>query len=122
MDERFSERVKEIAYMVGGVAKLARKAGITANAVRSYIIEGRDPKRKVLIGLANAAEVNLLWLAVGEGPQKAKGVYIKEANLKEWLLDFYKKFPEFEVSVNVRGTQDAGDEEREKELVRKLGL
>ena len=37
--------------------------------------------------MANGAGVNLLWLAAGEGPRKARGVYIKEANLKVklWL-------------------------------------
>lgn len=119
MDKDFAERMREIAFMVGGVSKLAKKVDLTANAIRSYINEGRDPKRKVLLDMANGAGVNLLWLAAGEGPRKARGVYIKEANLKEWLLDFQKKFPEFEITVGVKGVDDFDQEE---DLVRRLGL
>lgn len=104
MSADFIERIKKICEIAGNPAKLAKKTGITANAIRSYISTGREPSRKNLIAMAEATEVNLLWLATGEGPmkkgQEGGGLSNKDKiTLEIWMNVFEEMFPDFECLI-----------------------
>lgn len=45
-----------------------QESGISQGALKRYLAGG-DPSRSKLIAMAKAANVNLLWLATGEGPK-----------------------------------------------------
>ena len=66
MDSQFIERMRICADLAGSVNALARKADLSQSGIRRYFTGG-DPTRRVLIALAEAAGVNVLWLATGEG-------------------------------------------------------
>jgi DNA-binding phage protein len=65
-DSGFVERMQKCAERAGSVNALARKADLSQSGIRRYF-SGGEPTRKVLIAIANAAGVDFLWLATGEG-------------------------------------------------------
>jgi len=48
---------------------LARLTGMSQSGMRRYFVGG-EPTRPVLVSIANAVNVNLLWLATGEGEMR----------------------------------------------------
>ncbi|MGZ8219360.1 helix-turn-helix domain-containing protein [Methylomagnum sp.] len=66
LDEGFVARMQRCAERVGSVNALARKADLSQSGIRRYF-SGGEPTRKVLIAIANAADVDFLWLATGAG-------------------------------------------------------
>lgn len=62
----FVERLKKTCALAGNASALAKKAGISNSGLSRYL-GGGDPSRKVLVSLAQAGGVNLIWLATGEG-------------------------------------------------------
>lgn len=62
----FVERLRQLIHRVGSANALARKAGVSQSGFQRYLAGGQ-PTRKVLIALAQAAEVDLIWLMTGEG-------------------------------------------------------
>lgn len=66
VDAEFIERMRACADLVGSVNALARKSGLSQSGIRRYFTGG-DPTRRVLIAIAEAAGVNVLWLVSGEG-------------------------------------------------------
>jgi DNA-binding phage protein len=67
VDPGFVARMQKCAERAGSVNALARKADLSQSGIRRYF-SGGEPTRKVLIAIAEAAEVDFLWLATGEGP------------------------------------------------------
>ena len=63
---RFPERLKSIAPD-GERREFARKLGISEGALRSYLNGVSKPDIDRLVAIAIAGNVNLLWLATGEG-------------------------------------------------------
>ncbi|MBF0368557.1 MAG: helix-turn-helix transcriptional regulator [Magnetococcales bacterium] len=49
----------------------ARKTGISDTAIRHYLAGKGEPSLSKLIAVAQASELNLLWLATGEGSMRA---------------------------------------------------
>ena len=68
--ECFVKRLEELASDVGSASALARAAGISQSGLSRYL-HGGEPTRPVLIAIARAAGVNLLWLMTGEPPKRA---------------------------------------------------
>lgn len=66
-DLSFSERIKKIISLVGSAEKLAYNSGMSSRVIGQYLSGKTDPTRKKLIALAEAAGVNIEWLATGEG-------------------------------------------------------
>ncbi len=64
----FGDRLEE-AIGEKSVHGFAINSGFTESLIRSYLSGKSLPGLDKLIGIANAAEVNLLWLATGEGPK-----------------------------------------------------
>lgn len=65
-EDGFAERLKKLIALNGTVNALAKKAGISHSGLLRYL-SGGDPSRKVLVALAEAANVDLVWLATGRG-------------------------------------------------------
>jgi len=65
MEQSFKERVRYIVRKVGSIEKLAQLANVSPRVVGKYLAGESDPSRKRLISLADAASVNVEWLATG---------------------------------------------------------
>lgn len=63
----FAQRINEIVELLGNPNVVAKKAGVTASSVFRWLRGESDPSRTNLIRLADAANVNIAWLATGEG-------------------------------------------------------
>lgn len=63
-----SSRLKEV---IGdeSVLSFANRCGIGESTLRNYL-GGADPSCQRVIAMARAANVNIAWLATGEGPKK----------------------------------------------------
>lgn len=67
-EEVFTERIKKIIEIAGNADKLARMSGMSPRVIGKYLAGDSDPSREKLVALANATNVNISWLANGEGP------------------------------------------------------
>jgi len=63
----FAERMKELVRRTGSIAELARLSGISHSGVANYFHGESVPKVNLAIALADAAAVDFVWLATGEG-------------------------------------------------------
>lgn len=68
----FVGRLRLLVEKVGTASLLAKRAGISASGFQKYLA-GAEPTRKVLIALADAAQVDLLWLMTGQGTMGGTG-------------------------------------------------
>ncbi|WP_168735210.1 XRE family transcriptional regulator [Pseudothauera rhizosphaerae] len=66
VEDGFIDRLRLLADRVGSANGLAKSAGISQSGLQRYLAGGQ-PTRKVLIALARAARVDLLWLITGQG-------------------------------------------------------
>lgn len=71
MTSSFPERLKIIVDQVGNASRLGKLAGISYKSISGYLAGSNDPSRERLVAIAKAANVNLLWLATGEGPMRS---------------------------------------------------
>lgn len=104
----FAERMKEVIRMVGSAEKLARLTGLSARGIGQYASGTSDPTRSKVVTLAEAAGVNVLWLATGEGP-KLKGETAKRS-LSELAFsegeqppEGYIRVPRYDVAASAGG-------------------
>ncbi|TSK07926.1 MAG: helix-turn-helix transcriptional regulator [Geobacter sp.] len=105
-DKSFGERVKEVIRLVGSAEKLARLTGVSARGIGHYAAGTSDPTRTKIVTLSEAAGVNVLWLATGEGPKMKVEVSNKLA-LKDVAFfedrtapEEYVKVPRYDVSAS----------------------
>ena len=71
---QFADRMAKILELFNGnVSELARQAGIAPPSAQRWIDGESDPKMSNLLRLADATNVNLLWMATGQGPMFASG-------------------------------------------------
>jgi phage repressor protein C with HTH and peptisase S24 domain len=82
------DRLRQLIAIAGTATALAKKTGISQSGLSRYLAGG-EPSRRVLVALAQAAGVRVLWLATGEGPQfiADPDAAPKQSNLT--LLPFY---------------------------------
>ena len=64
-------RLRQAVKLAGGNLAVAKRAGMPVGTLNRYM-KGRDMKAAALVALADGANVELLWLATGRGPD-AKG-------------------------------------------------
>ena len=64
--ECFKDRLEVLANKMGGWNALARAAGLSQGGMSRYK-GGGEPTRPILVSIADAAGVNLEWLAAGRG-------------------------------------------------------
>ena len=68
-DATFKERMRICANRAGNAASLSKKSGISSATMSDYINGKSDPSRSRLIDIAKSANVDISWLATGEGKQ-----------------------------------------------------
>ena len=59
---------KVLEIFNGNVSELARQAGIAQPSAKRWIDGESDPQMSNLVRLAQATNINIAWLAAGEGP------------------------------------------------------
>jgi hypothetical protein len=64
--------MKEVIATIGGVRSAAIAAGVSEDQVAGYRDGKSKPALPAIVGLARAADVNLHWLATGEGPKESE--------------------------------------------------
>ncbi len=62
----FVGRLRRLIDLAGSASALAKSAGVSQSGFHRYL-SGGEPSRKVLVALAKAGDVSLVWLATGEG-------------------------------------------------------
>jgi phage repressor protein C with HTH and peptisase S24 domain len=67
----FTRRLHTILQHWPSADRLARAMGVSPSAFRKWLRGEAEPSRERLIALADAAKVNIGWLAKGEGPPPA---------------------------------------------------
>jgi len=77
VDHEFCERIKSLINEAGSAEKLAKKSGVGARNIIKYASGQGDPSRKRLVKLAKAMDVDILWLASGEGGMRREEETIK---------------------------------------------
>lgn len=65
-DAAFMARVHQAVELAGGIAALSRKCGLSRGVIHKYLNGDSEPSRPRLIALAQAANVDVTWLATGE--------------------------------------------------------
>lgn len=72
--EKLGERIKYCASKLGGYDSLFAKTGIPVRTLNNYSAGINDIKSAALVSISKAANVNIEWLATGNGePQKTYG-------------------------------------------------
>lgn len=69
MDD-FVTRLRTVTQLVGSPHRLAKLTGLSYTGIRKYL-DGADPSRSNLISIARAGNVDLKWLALGEGTMRS---------------------------------------------------
>jgi len=72
MDD-FVARLRTVTQLVGSPHRLAKLTGLSYTGIRKYL-DGADPSRCNLISIARAGNVDLKWLALGEGTMRPDGM------------------------------------------------
>jgi len=106
----FGERMREVIRLVGSAEKLARLTGMSARGIGQYAAGTSDPTRSKMVALADAAGVNVLWLATGEGP-KMRATDEKKESLKDVTFqgegqeppEGYIRVPRYNVAASAGG-------------------
>lgn len=132
----FAER---LSVLIGDATlrNFAAKCGLSAGAIHHYLNLGSEPSLSRLVAIAQAAGVNLLWLATGEGPMKTGQVneqgtpYVTVKPINLGLLEAVIEVVEAEAPQKSAGWKakmavalyDLGDVPRDKRaaLVRAAG-
>lgn len=68
----FGDRVDFIARSFGGVPQLARTMGVSEAVVRKWRANQSDPSRANLVSLAKVGDVDIDWLATGNGVMRSE--------------------------------------------------
>ncbi len=88
----FSKRIKKIIELFGSAEKLANISGMSSRVIGQYLAGKSDPSRIKLIALANAAQVNIEWLATGKGPMFIKDREKLNVNLLKCFFEIYDDY------------------------------
>jgi transcriptional regulator with XRE-family HTH domain len=88
----FSKRIKKIIELSGSAEKLANISGMSSRVIGQYLAGKSDPSRIKLIALANAANVNVEWLATGKGPMFIGDREKLNVNLLECFFEIYDDY------------------------------
>ena len=67
--EQFSERLLPLIDAYENASEVAREVGVAEGTIRKWKNGASLPKIRDAVFLAKALNVNLLWLATGEGPK-----------------------------------------------------
>lgn len=101
LERSFQARIAELAQLLGSAQALADKAGLSRRVVGKYLAGESDPSRERLVALADAAGVNIEWLASGRGPMRgaltSPGTFVPIPvedlpieSIRSWLADWWR--------------------------------
>lgn len=96
----FPERLKQLVAEFGSRYALARSSRIPASTLQSYEA-GSKPGIDALIKLARAANVDLNWLATGEGKMRPEGLISGASLAQIVVVDQYEMGTALSMSVIV---------------------
>jgi phage repressor protein C with HTH and peptisase S24 domain len=65
----FVARLRAVVHHWPSADRLARATGVSPSAFRKWLKGEAEPSRERLVALAEAAQVSVGWLAIGEGPE-----------------------------------------------------
>lgn len=91
--ECFADRIRELVGEFGSANALRKAAGLSQSGFTRYL-KGGEATRPALIAIANAANVNLLWLMTGQPPKRGVTAW------PERFGDEYAQVPIYNVSVS----------------------
>lgn len=110
--ELFQERVRYLVRIVGSIDRLAKLAGLSPRIIAKYLAGQADPSRERLVALAEAAQVNVLWLATGLGPisESPNGAIIESYAIRSasYITAIGARHSEFVFIPMVQGRISAG--------------
>lgn len=69
-----AKRIRRCAELSGSGDALAQKAAIPRRTLETYLTGDAEPKTLRLVAIAHAADVDLKWLATGEGEMRQMGL------------------------------------------------
>ena len=69
----FAKRMEIVVKRLGSVSELARRVDVAYPTATKWVKEGAEPSTTNLIKIADASQVNLLWLATGQGAPYLEG-------------------------------------------------
>ncbi len=83
VDVGFQKRIKQVIQLLGGPGKACQKIGVTYTSLQRWRKGESDPSRQNLINIAQAGNIDLLWLATGQGTITAQvkdsdGAFLQE--------------------------------------------
>ena len=81
--DAFPDRLRLMIGSESGVS-FSKRCGFSEGTLRSYL-SGADPSRARLVAMADAANVNIAWLAAGRGPMKGAAETAEPINDLELL-------------------------------------
>ncbi|WP_321857445.1 helix-turn-helix transcriptional regulator [Paraburkholderia tropica] len=105
-DEDFVARLRRLITKCGSANALARRAGVSQSGFQRYLAGGQ-PTRKVLIALAQAAQVRLEWLITGKGEPESftsSSVDIDKSIRSLTRLPLYKGWQSTDVIIEANAT------------------
>lgn len=110
-NDGFVERLRQLVAKLGSANALARSAGVSQSGFQRYLAGGQ-PTRKVLIALAQAARVDLMWLMTGQGePQPDDPHFALDGSIRSLTrLPLYKNRPAREEAAVVPRDLPVGPE------------
>lgn len=73
LDPELGRRLKQVADSIGTQKDAATLAGVSVSQFARYIKGESEPSFLTIISLCKRANVNVLWLATGEGQMHASG-------------------------------------------------
>lgn len=91
----FPDRLKSALHGVPSMRAFARSIGISDSVLRQYLSGRSEPTRPVLVALARAAKVDLLWLATGETSSQRKDMSpipvedLPVESMRAWLTEWW---------------------------------
>lgn len=71
---KLADRLEPLAKSYESASALAREMGVSEGTIRKWAKGASEPRTSELVRLAQLLNVNLLWLATGEGPMRGERV------------------------------------------------
>ncbi|MCT8549792.1 helix-turn-helix transcriptional regulator [Glaesserella parasuis] len=132
-DEKFSERMKMIAEKCfkSNYSEFSRAVGVAQASLARWVKGEADPSRSNLVKIAEVSNVNLLWLATGQGQRDDTSEETPASNtIQEKLKDNISMIISYEGinvsagfgSFNEGTTEPDGEEPYSDELLARLGV
>lgn len=95
----FKDRLKK-AIGKESVNSFAERCGMTEGVLRKYLSGPTLPGLENLISIAKAADINIAWLATGEGPMKQDEDNLIHEDLLALIIETYEEREKSEQNIS----------------------